>query len=374
MSPPIVGARPWIPKEDRDVLMTRIGGILDSGVFTQGPYVADFEKACADMAGVADAVAVSSGGVALELLLEALDIAGSEVIVPTETFVATANAVVRAGGVPVFADIDPATLSVSVSSLEACVTPRTRAVLLVHMFGLMSPEIPAIQAFCAERNLLLLEDAAHAHGASAGPVWAGGIGVAGCFSFYATKILTTGEGGVITTRDPALAERLRCLRDHGRDRTGAFSAAGNNYRLAEIPAAIGLAQLDRLRENLACRRAHAAFYREALCDEAGLTLIDPAPREGHVYWRYALLLNDTPDRGELQTRMARDHGVRITWMYEPLCHQQPVYAARPEGQVTLPGAEAVCGRLINLPTHPNLDRNDVQRVVDGLRATLRTLS
>lgn len=367
----INGAQPWIPDEDRLAILEEIDGILKSGQFTQGPHVRAFEASCAGMAGTVHAIAVNSGGTALELLLEGIDVAGGDVVVPTETFIATANAVVRAGATPVFADVDPNTLSLTAADVAARLTSRTKAVILVHMFGLMSPEIPALRSLCAERGIPLLEDAAHAHGASFGGLRAGGLGLAGCFSFYATKVLTTGEGGVITTDDDNLANRLRSLRDHGRGCDGAFDMAGNNFRLPEIAAVIGLSQQRRLSENIAHRRGVAASYRRALGGVKGLTLVDPVPEDGHVYWRYAALLDEGIDRLDVQRRMAARFGVRITWMYEPLCHHQPFYAARPEGHVVLPGAESACGRQINLPTHPGVGEADAQRVIEGLLTVLQ---
>lgn len=365
------GAQPFLPEEDRAEILAAISGVLESGILAHGRYVRQFEAAAAEMAGVRHAIAVNSGGTAIELALEALGVEGADVVVPTETFVATANSVVRAGGRPVFADLRLEDLSVSVDSIAAAVTARTKAVIIVQMFGLMSAEIPAIQKFCAERGLALLEDAAHAHGATIGGQRAGALGIAACFSYYATKILTTGEGGVITTDDDDLAERVRTIREHGRI-TGStlFGYPGNNYRLAEIPAIIGCVQHRRLPEILAHRRKIAAIYRDVLAGTPDLTLIDPRPHGGHSYWRYVALLDGTIDRNAVQAEM-NDIGARVTWMYEPLCHQQPYYRDRAEYAKALPVAESVVGRLINLPTHTGVDEDGARLIAESLQHILR---
>lgn len=368
----IAGAQPWFPEEDRAAILQDVAAALASGELAHGRHVRAFEAACADMAGTRCAVAVNSGAAALTLTWEALDLAGAEVVTPTETFAATALSILRAGATPVFADIDPRTLALTPQTISQVLTERTRAVALVHMFGLMSPDIPALRAFCAERGLILVEDAAHAHGAvAADGTRAGGLGRAGCFSYYATKILTTGEGGVVTTDDAALARRIARLRDHGRwPGDPLITAAGGNYRLGEIPAILGVRQHRRLDEIIARRRRLAAVYAETLCGAPGLTAIDPAPRDGHVYWRYAALLADGLDRDGLRDHMAQVHRARVTWMYEPLCHEQPLLAAARRGPT--PGAESVRGRLINLPTHPAVSEADARRIAEGVRAWLET--
>lgn len=372
MNDMISGAAPFFPPEDRADILAAIEVMLRNGILAHGPYGRAFEAACAEMAGTRHALAVSSGAAALELVWEALDLNGAEVVVPAETFVATAASVVRAGGTPVFADIDPGTLSLTPDSIARRIGPRTRAVALVHMFGLMSPDIPAIRDLCAARGLILIEDAAHAHGATLGGLRAGGLGAAGCFSYYATKVLTTGEGGIITTDDDDLAARLACLRNHGRAGDGqTVVIAGGNYRMGEIPALLGLHQQRRLADMLAHRRRIAAIYREMLAGTPRLALIDPEPRNGHAYWRYAALLDPDVDRDALQAAMAERYWARVTWMYEPLCHRQPVFAGHPDAAIRLPGADSVCGRLINLPTHPGVDEAAARRLAAGLDDLLR---
>lgn len=361
------GAQPYLPPEDRREILQAIDAVLSNGRLAHGEHVKRFEAAGAEMAGVKHAIAINSGGTSLELALEALELNGADVIVPTETFVATANSVVRAGGRPVFADIRLDDLSLSVDTISAAMTANTKAVVLVQMFGLMSNEIPAIQAFCKTHGLALIEDAAHAHGGTIDGQRAGALGAVGCFSYYATKVLTTGEGGLVTTNSDALAERIRSIRDHGRQGNSAlFSYPGNNFRLSEIPAIIGCVQHRRLPEILAHRREIAGVYREALRGANHIQIIDPAPHDGHTYWRYAILLDAGVDRGAVQ-KLMEEIGARVTWMYEPLCHQQPYYATRPEYRTNAPVAESVVGRLVNLPTHSGIDRDGAVLIAKTFR-------
>jgi perosamine synthetase len=368
----IPGARPHFSAEDRKEILEEIDQILQTGALTQGTHQKEFETAGAAMAGTQFAFAVNSGGTALELVMEALDLRGGEVIVPTQTFVASPNSVVRAGGLPVFADIDKDTLNLSAKTVEPLITANTRAVMVVHMFGLISPDIAELQVLCDERGLALIEDAAHAHGATCGEGQAGGLGLAGCFSYFATKVLTSGEGGLITTNNEELAAKLTSLRNHGRDaKAPTFGLAGNNFRMPEISALLGVVQHRSINQILAHRREIAKIYRSALSDIPDTVLVDPK-NSGSSYWRYPIILSNCIDRDQLQSIMATRYDVRITWMYQPLCHQQPFYIARENK--TLPVAESIIGRLVNLPTHLEVSEEDANQIAAGFRDTLVEMS
>ncbi|KAF0146433.1 MAG: Glutamine--scyllo-inositol transaminase [Nitrospirae bacterium] len=366
------GAMPYFPAEDRVIILKEIEKVLTSGQLTQGVHLKEFEQLCARMTGIKYAFGVNSGGTALELVLTALKIDGGEVIVPTDTFVATPNSVVRAGGVPVFADISEKNLAISVESLESCITRNTRGVILVHMFGLMATQIKDIQELCKKNNLFLMEDAAHAHGATYLGKPAGSLGIAGCFSYYATKVLTTGEGGAITTDNNDLAVAVKSLRDHGRAVSGTeFDRAGNNFRLAEIPAILGVHQHKRLEEIVRHAREIASIYHETLKTCELLTAIDPEPHECNSYWRYPILLDKRINRNDIQKKMAQEFYTRITWMYEPLCHQQPYYAAKHNSPSKFPVAIDVISRLINLPTHMSIGKDGARSIAEGLLKLVR---
>lgn len=368
----IPGAAPFFPEEDRRAILPLVDGILKTGQLTQATYLAQFESACAEMAGTRYALAVNSGGTALELLVEALNVRGREVVVPTQTFVAAPNAVVRAGGIPVFVDVSPENMVMDAEALQRAIGPRTSAVILVHMFGLMARQIQAIRDICSNRGIALIEDAAHAHGASYNGIPAGSLGTGGSFSYYATKILSTGEGGAVTTDDAEVIAAVRSLRDHGRSPIAElFDRAGNNFRLSEISALLGVFQHRRLAEVLEHRRTVAAVYRSVLSDVPGLRPIDP-PSDGHAYWRYPMLLGATVDRRTVQQRMAVEAGCRITWMYEPLCHQQPCYVDQCKG-AAFPVAEMMIKRLINLPTHHGVSAAVATRIAESLKQIVASL-
>jgi perosamine synthetase len=366
----IRGAQPRFENIDR--ILEDIKGVLNSGGLTQGPHLERFEQNFAKLVGVKHAAGVSTGGAGLECILRAIGIEGKEVIVPTDTFVASAFAVLRSGGVPVLADVDRSTLCLSVSTVENLITEKTAAVMIVHMFGLMSPEITSLRKLCEDKGIALIEDAAHAHGASFRGEAAGSLGDAAAFSMYATKIITTGEGGVVTTNNNGIFERVCSLRNYGKRLGGNdFDNVSSNERLAEIPSIIGVHQLKTLEQNIARRNVIANRYLSQLKDVDGVEMLIPDDQSLSSYWRFPLYLNEAIDRDAVQKSMADDFGVRLTWMYEPLCHLQPALQDRFEHRVgDMPVAEKAMGQLICLPTHMAMENSDIERVVEALTKSI----
>lgn len=293
-------------------------------------------------------------------------------IVPTQTCVASASSVVRAGGRPVFADIRRDTLCLDLQDVRRKITADTAGVMAVHMFGLVAPDLGELQALCRERGLFLLEDAAHAHGASLRGAMAGSLGDAACFSFYATKPLTTGEGGMVTTGSRDLYEKLLQHRNYGRSLHGPlFELASNNFRLAEIPAILGKHQLAELPAMVAHRNRIAAIYRQRLQDEPRLELLGEFPEAHSGCLRFPAYLCPSVDRKAFQQRMQERHAIRVTWMYDPLCHLQPLF--RPSHRHRpgdFPVAEKAIAQLINLPTHMGVEETDAVRVAAAVREEL----
>lgn len=366
--PEISGAAPWFGP--LDPILDDIREVLESGVLVQGRHVVEFERRIAAMAGTPFAAAVNSGGTALELALVALNVKGGEVIVPTQTFIASANAVVRAGGTPVFADIERDTLCLDPAEVERLIGPATRGVMFVHMFGLVPPSLRRVEQLCRERGLFLIEDAAHAHGASLDGRFAGQFGDAGCFSFFATKVVTTGEGGAVTTSRADVHAAVVSLRNHGRQAgTTLYDLPGNNFRLMEIQSLLGVHQLAHLEQILDHRARIAAVYRSGLRGVAGIESLPEFPGTRHAYWRYPAYLAPGVGRAAFQQRLWDGHRIRITWMYEPPCHLQPVSQAR-GAQPMLPVAEWCIERLVNLPTHMGVSVADAARVVDAIASEL----
>jgi perosamine synthetase len=339
-----------------------------SWISANGRFVPLFEEAFARFCGVDHAVAVSSGTAALHLALLALGVGpGDEVIVPALTYVATANAVVYCGARPVFADSDPQTWNLDPAGLEELITPRTRGIIVVHLYGHPADMDPILET-AARHGLFVLEDAAQAHGAEYKHRRVGGWGDAAVFSFFGNKIITTGEGGMVVTRDPALAEKVRLLRGQGMDpqRRYWFPVVGYNYRMTNLQAAVGLAQLERIEQRLEERRRLAAWYDRRL-EALQSLLVRPCPQPWarHVCWLYSVVLRETVpvERDEVMAALAQ-RGIETRPVFWPV-HLLPPYApvVRP-----LPVSENISRRGLSLPTHSLLTEADVERVADALAA------
>jgi len=368
----IVRARPYFPEPDIDKILALIRQSLSSGHLTNGPHVKEFEARFAALSGVRHAIAVSTGTAALEISLRAIDIAGKEVILPTQTFVASVNSIILAGGSPVFAEIHPDTYCLDIEDVERRITGKTAAVMLVHMAGLIVPNISQFQDLCARRGIDLIEDAAHAHGASYEGKRAGSFGRAGCFSFYPTKVITTAEGGMITTDDDDVAATARSLRNHGANPNGSdHLLVAANMRMAEPLAAIGLVQMDRLAEFIELRNSIADRYNAGLL---GIDGIRPLPRPSgvHSYWNYLAVLEDEQiSRVDLAHCLRERYGVEIAWPYDPPCHLQPVFRRVLGGKPgDLPRSEAMLQHHIGLPMHSALTLEDADYVLESLSHAL----
>ena len=345
---------------------------LASGSLTLGPNTQELEAAFSKRHGVDHAVAVNSGTSALEIILRALDVAGREVIVPANTFFATAAAVLHAGGRPRFADISPSTLALSVESLQAALTDDTAGVVLVHIGGLVTPEIDDLVALCERRGIFLVEDAAHAHGASYDGRHAGQFGIAAGLSFYPTKVMTTGEGGMILTDDERLRDEARIYRDQGKAGFlgGEHVRLGYAWRMSELHAAVGVVQERRLDDFIAVRRRVAAFYDEALGAVNGVTVTPPPAACISNYYKYIALLDPGIDRQAVKDE-ARARGLAMSGeVYARPLHHEPVFADVPHGP--LPVSEDVCARHVCLPVHSDMTDAEAAFVVDTLRVSIET--
>jgi dTDP-4-amino-4,6-dideoxygalactose transaminase len=319
-----------------------------------GPKVEELEELVAAACGVEHAVAVSNGTAALHLTVLALGIGpGDEVIVPAYTFPATANVVALAGATPVLVDVDPATFNLDLGRVYDAVTPRTKAVLAVHLFG-RPLDWEELQN-AVPPDVVLLEDAAGALGARWKGMPCGGLGAAGCLSFHPRKIVTTGEGGAVTTSDDALAASIRRLRHHGIDPDADIKAPSTNYRLADILCAVGIPQLRRLDELLAERARIADAYTERLRDVVGV----PAADEGDVHgWQaYVVRL----DRKEEALSALRAEGIEVQIGTYAL-HRFSAY----RDQGPFPGADAAFDRALALPLHSRLTEAELDRVAAGV--------
>jgi len=344
---------------------------LESGwVSSIGQYLARFEEGFSRYCGVRYGVATSNGTTALHLALVTLGIGrGDEVIVPTFTFVATANAVAYTGATPVFVDSDAETWNLDPSRIEAALTPRTKAILPVHVYGHPVDMDPLLD-IARRHNLYVVEDGAEAHGAEYKGRRVGSLGHLACFSFYGNKIITTGEGGMLVTDDAAWAERAAWLRDHAMDKDKRYwhPTIGYNYRLTNLQAALGVAQLERLDEFVAIKRRSAALYRQYLADVPGLTLSPEKAWARSVFWMYSILV-DAPRYGMDRDQLAawlRQNGVDSRPFFHPL-HTLPPY--RSDGQ--FPVAESLSARGLNLPSATTLRLEQIRHIADLIRRGAR---
>lgn len=349
----------------REALLARIGEVVRSGTYVLGPWLRRFETEAASWLGARHAVGVASGTDALWLALRALDIGpGDEVITTPFTFFANVEAIRRAGARAVFADVDPQTWNLDPRAVAAAITPRTRAILPVHLFGLPA-DLPALLALAERHRLAVVEDCAQALGARLEDRAVGNFGTLGCYSFYPTKPLgALGDGGMLVTGDTALAERLRRLRNHGGTRAHEHLEDGWNSRLDEIQAAALSLKLEHLPAILRHRRKLAAVYRQGLAG-TGLQLPAEPAKVEHAWAQFTVLGND---RDRL-VRELRARGVPVAVHYPRPTYRQPACAADyPDLQ--LPVTEDLTRRCLSLPLHGGLRESDAGYVVEQLRACL----
>ncbi len=363
-------AKIHIPEEDRREILAHIDECLATGQLTLGKHGAAFEAALALTAGTKHAVAVSSGTSALEIIFRAIGIEGGEVVVPTNTFFATPAAVQHAGGIVRFAECDPATYAIDVDHARSLINERTRAVVVVHIGGLVTPRIAELQKICADAGIPLVEDAAHAHGSTLGGKPAGSFGLAAAFSFYPTKVITSGEGGMIATSDDRINEEARIYRDQGKAgfTSNFHTRLGNNWRMSEPHAIIGRYQLKRLPEFIAARQRVAAIYDRGLAS-IGVTPLAMPSSVSSNYYKYIALPPAGVDRVSLKKRLREEFDVGLSGeVYEAPCHLQPVFGPLSVG--TLPVAEELCSRHICLPVSAVMTDDDAAYVVDSLEKAL----
>lgn len=346
--------------------------VIRSGMLAQGPMVERLEQMFAALTGVRHAVAVNNGTTALVAVLQAVGLGpGDEVVTSPFTFVASVNAILEAGATVRFADIDEADFCVHPDALAAAITPQTKALMPVHLYG-QAADMPRIAPLAARHGLHLVEDAAQAHGATVDGRAAGSFGI-GCFSFYGTKNVTTGEGGIITTDDAAVADRLRVLRNQGMRARYRYEVAGHNYRLTDLQAAIALPQISGYADTLARRRRHATRLGEGLAGVPGLLPPAQLPGREHVWHQYTVLLTDEApvDRDGLAAELA-ERGVGSGVYYPRVVFDYPTYREHPRVVVEpVPVAESVARRCLSLPVHQHLSDADVDTVVTAVREVLK---
>jgi perosamine synthetase len=357
--------------EDRIWIADRIQEVLATGQLTLGKYGAEFGKQFALLCGTKHGIAVSSGTSSLEIILRTLGVEGKDVLVPTNTFFATAAAVVHAGGNPVLVDMDPESFAVLPQAVEKTLTPNTAGIIVVHIGGIVSRHMPELLKLAGRKGLWLVEDAAHAHGSSLNGTSAGAFGIASSFSFYPTKVMTSGEGGMIVTNDARVADEALKYRDQGKKSftENIHTHMGYNWRMSEPHAIIGLKHLERLPAMIEDRQKIARIYDAGLKSLRNMVPLN-VPAGGICnYYKYIAVLNQKRDRKELKALLREHYGVGLAGeVYEEPLHNQPIF----EKYLTapLPISEDLCARHICLPVFSGMEEADAHHVIQALKEVI----
>jgi dTDP-4-amino-4,6-dideoxygalactose transaminase len=347
-------AKPLLGEEEKKAVKE----VLESGMIACGPKVKEFERQFASFVETKHAVATTSGTTALHLALVSLGVnKGEEVILPSFSFIATANAVLFCNAIPVFCDVNPKTFNINVEKIESLITKKTKAIMPVHLYG-QPADMKPILDIAHNHGLHVIGDAAQAHGAKYDYKMVGGFGDVECFSFYPTKNMTTGEGGIITTNHSDIAERLYSLRNHGREKTKWGYEHGRlayNYRMTDVAAAIGIEQLKKLPEFNRKRREHARYFNEKL-EHVEIPYV--LENVEHVYHQYTIKSND---RESLIQRL-RNNEIGFGIYYPKPLHLYP--HLKQFGNDNLTKSEILADKVLSLPVHPDLNNQDLEKIVE----------
>ena len=365
-------------EEEIKSIQEGIKAVLKSGYLTMGERVAEFEKAFAVFTGAKYAIATNSGTSSLEIILRSIGVAGKTVIVPSNTMMASPAAVVHAGGRVIFVDCERENLQLDPKDLKRKLRGDTKAVMLVHIGGIISPAFYEIKEICDKNGVVLIEDAAHAHGATIDGKQAGTLGLAGSFSFYPTKVIVTAEGGMITTNNEDIYRKSISLRDHGRtpDDPNNHVEIGYNWRFSELHAVLGIQQMKKAKKILEERRKIAGWYDSKLEGTKGIKKVKIPANVKSSYYKYIVFLDDNIDREMIKKTLKDKYSMSLTGeVYSHPCHSQPAFKKYP-GTVandpadTFPQTEYVARKHICLPIYPGLTEAEVDYIVDSLKKVL----
>jgi len=362
-------ALPYFFEEDIQDILAKFGDILrGKGLLSMGKNVKEFEKQFSNYVQTEYAIATSSCTTALEAVLSAIDLSPSdEVIIPAQTFIATASSVVRMGAKPVFCGIDEDHL-LDIDHVLKSITPKTKAVIIVHFAGMIHESIFDLKKILNEKGIILIEDAAHATGANIRGVQAGNLGDIACFSFFSTKIITTGEGGMIATNSSEFSYLCSGIRDRGRDQKSTqeqFNLIGSNSRMTEFQAILGISQLNQLDRFIKHRNQLARTYRkklETLIANGDISVQNPGQKTYHSYWRFVINIKNGPDREKLKRDLEKS-SISIDWPYAPQVHLQPIFRKLYGNDIgMLKRTEKLTNNHICLPIHYGITVDDAKLI------------
>ena len=367
--------------KEKKYISSGINKILNSGYLTMSKKVIHFENLFAKFIGVKYAVAVNSGTSALEIPLRAIGVKGKSIIIPTNTFMATPIAVIHAGAKVIFADVCKNDLSIDPKEIEKKITKNTVGIIPVHIGGYISPQWDEIKKICKRNNLFILEDAAHAHGSQFKKNKAGALGVAGAFSFYPTKILTTGEGGMITTNSKKLYKKFLILREHGKKnpKENVHTELGYNWRISEIHGLLGVQQVKKAERIVSERRSQAKLYDTMLKTAKYLKLQKINKNVKSAYYKYIIFVKPS-QRDKVKSLMLKKYGISLTGeVYRSLCHNQPIFKKHKDlvikkGNQSFKNAKIIASEQLCLPLYPGLKNEEVKYIVSSLIKVLNYLN
>jgi dTDP-4-amino-4,6-dideoxygalactose transaminase len=372
----VAAALPAFPEEDLPEILHSIEEILRSGWLILGKYTHDFEESFRQYVGTEYAVAVNSCTTALQITLRFMGAKDREVIMPVNNFPGVVTAALSEGVRPVLAEMDTQSFCMDVNDAIERVTPKTAGMIVVHIAGRIPPGMERLRKFCSQRGLFLIEDASHAHGAEIDGRKAGNLADAACFSFYPTKIMTTGTGGMITTDNSELARFAQSVRHHGQGSDKAlFIRQGNDWCMNEIQAVLGLQQLRRLDENVEHRNRIVNRYREGLERETWLTIPSCPDSVRHAYYKLPVLLDKNLDTQRFRRILGEEFLVENGTIYDPPCHLQPVFSEFFSLQKgSFPSAESALTRQFCPPVHSTLPLAEVDRVIGAMKSVAARIS
>ncbi|GIU71279.1 MAG: aminotransferase DegT [Candidatus Nitrosocaldaceae archaeon] len=361
---------PFFEEDDIESISNDVKNILKSKRLVLGNYTREFENKFAEYIGTKHAVAVNSCTAALQISLMYADVKNKEVLVPTNTFIACPNTVIYSGGKPVFVDIDKDTFCMDINDLQNKINSNTRAIMPVHLGGLPIPEMNAIIDLCKDHNLYLVEDCSHAHGAMIDDKKVGSLGDAGCFSLFATKIMSVGVGGILTTNDSNLAQFAEELRHQGGlggpGKIESFDKFGYDWMMSEITASIGIHQLNKLEKQLERRNRIAEEYRKHLTNIDGIELPPSYDNIRNSYWRFIIKLDKSIDRDQLKDKLRKDYNIEAGVLYPLPCHLQPLYRKMGHKEGECPVVEEELKRQLTLPINSYMDDEAISYVISTL--------
>tara|TARA_R110000824_G_scaffold133923_2_gene296772 strand:+ start:1905 stop:3038 length:1134 start_codon:yes stop_codon:yes gene_type:complete len=367
-------AKPYFSKKDKKKILKDISGILDSGMLTQGAYVSKFEFKFKEEIGTDYAVATSSCTSALEIAIRSLGIVNQKILVTTNTWMSCANVILMTNNTPVFVDINADTLNMDTNDILKKLD-GAKAILWVHMAGLINPDFFKIKKICDTKGIKIIEDCAHAHGATLLGKKAGSLGDVGCFSFYPTKIMATGEGGMVTTNNKEIADKADIYRNHGTTRNPqkilgldygvTCHYPSQNYRMTEIAGILGLYQLNHLSEFVKTRNEIADQYRINLKSVEGIKLLPYY--KGHSYWNFYIVLDKKINRESFAQKLLYEYGIQTANAYDPPIHKQEIFSPYADES---PVADDILSRHISLPMYVTLNKKDIKYITNSIKKVL----